>query len=136
TGHLQLLADDPEQRRIVRRLDGHIPSVDIEIRHVRSRSGVGGRLRRQLTFGYWPAPTGSMPVGAQNDTEPDWRQCNLELLEENSVLELRLCAAATHCRPRINASGQNCRRIHRFRISQSRMDRARMRAGPRLRAIR
>ena len=33
TGHLQLLADDPEQRRIVGRLDGHIPSVDIQIRH-------------------------------------------------------------------------------------------------------
>ena len=32
-GHLQLFADGPEQRRIVRRLDGHIPSVDIEIRH-------------------------------------------------------------------------------------------------------
>ena len=38
-GHLQLFADDPEQRRIVRRLDGHIPSVDIEIRHRSSPSG-------------------------------------------------------------------------------------------------
>jgi hypothetical protein len=36
TGHLQLLADDPEQRRIARRLDGHIPSVDVEIRHFSS----------------------------------------------------------------------------------------------------
>ena len=35
TGHLQLFADDPEQRRIVGRLDGHIPSVDIQIRHWR-----------------------------------------------------------------------------------------------------
>jgi hypothetical protein len=34
-GHLQLLADDPKQRRIVGRLDGHIPSIDIEIRHWR-----------------------------------------------------------------------------------------------------
>src|SRR5882757_4212117 len=33
-GHLQLLADDPQQRRVVGRLDGHIPSVDIEIRHL------------------------------------------------------------------------------------------------------
>ncbi len=31
TVHLQLLANDPEQRRIVGGLDGHIPSVDIEI---------------------------------------------------------------------------------------------------------
>ena len=29
-GHLQLFADDPEQRRIVCRFDGHIMSVDIE----------------------------------------------------------------------------------------------------------
>jgi hypothetical protein len=27
--HLQLFADDPEQRRIVRRFDGHVMSVDI-----------------------------------------------------------------------------------------------------------
>ncbi|MGY2915201.1 hypothetical protein ACVWYP_000831 [Bradyrhizobium sp. USDA 3262] len=32
--HLQLLADDPKQRRIIGRLDGHIPSVDIEIWHL------------------------------------------------------------------------------------------------------
>jgi hypothetical protein len=29
TGHLQLFADDPEQRRIIGRVDGHIPPVDI-----------------------------------------------------------------------------------------------------------
>ena len=23
--------------------------------------------------------------GAQNDTDPNWRQCNLELLEENII---------------------------------------------------
>src|SRR3982074_2839879 len=34
-GHLQLFADDPEQRRIIGRLDGHIPPVDIQIRHLR-----------------------------------------------------------------------------------------------------
>src|SRR5215470_8034519 len=32
-GHLQLLADDPQQRRIIGRFDGHIPSINIEIRH-------------------------------------------------------------------------------------------------------
>src|SRR3954463_4077505 len=51
-----------------------------------SPSGVGGRLRRHLTFGYWPAPTGSMPVGAKNDTELSRRQSNLESFEENSVV--------------------------------------------------
>ena len=35
TGHLQLFADGPKQRRIVRRLDGHIPSIDVENRHGR-----------------------------------------------------------------------------------------------------
>src|SRR6202040_2200681 len=32
-GHLQLPEDGPEQRRIGCRLDGHIPSIDVEIRH-------------------------------------------------------------------------------------------------------
>ena len=31
-------------------------------------------------LGFWLAPTGSMPVGAQDDTDPNWRQCNLESL--------------------------------------------------------
>src|SRR5436189_1583292 len=48
-----------------------------------SPSGVGSRLRRQLTVGYWLAPTGSMSVAAQNGTVPFWRQCNLEFFEEN-----------------------------------------------------
>src|SRR5215208_7985261 len=34
----------------------------------------------------WPAPTGSMPVGAKNDTELSRRQCNLESFEENTVV--------------------------------------------------
>src|SRR3954466_5642099 len=51
-----------------------------------SPSGVGSRLRRQLTFGYWLAPTGSAPVDAQNDTDRIVRQCNLELFEENIIL--------------------------------------------------
>src|ERR1700741_1574388 len=33
-GHLQLLADGPQQRRIVRRLHGQIPSVDVESNHM------------------------------------------------------------------------------------------------------
>ena len=32
-GHLQLFADDPQQRRIVGRFDGHIPPVDSQVRH-------------------------------------------------------------------------------------------------------
>src|SRR5215218_5439382 len=48
-GHLQLFADDPEQRRIASRLDGHIPSVDIQIRHLRFPFRCWSRLRRQLT---------------------------------------------------------------------------------------
>src|SRR5437899_1268771 len=51
-----------------------------------SPSGVGSRLRRQLTFGYWLVSTGSMPVGGQNDTEPIGWQCNLESFEENIIL--------------------------------------------------
>jgi hypothetical protein len=38
-------------------------------------------------LGNWPAPTGSMPVGAQNDTDPIWRQSNLDLVEENKILK-------------------------------------------------
>jgi hypothetical protein len=33
-----------------------------------------------------------MPVGAQNDTDPIWRQRNLELLEENKIFEMPGCA--------------------------------------------
>jgi hypothetical protein len=33
-----------------------------------------------------------MPVGAQNDTDPIWRQCNLESLEENIILKFLSCA--------------------------------------------
>src|ERR1700730_16158036 len=51
-----------------------------------SPSGVGSRLRRPLTFGYWLEPTGSMPAGAQDDTDPVWRQCDLESFEENIIL--------------------------------------------------
>jgi hypothetical protein len=43
-----------------------------------------------LTFGYWPAPTGSMPVGAQNDTEFSRRQSNLESFERNKDLKMLL----------------------------------------------
>jgi hypothetical protein len=35
-GHLQLFADGPEQRCIWRCLDGHIPSIDVKIRHALS----------------------------------------------------------------------------------------------------
>jgi hypothetical protein len=38
-------------------------------------------------FGYWLTPTGSMSVAAQNDTDPIWRQCNLESFEENKILK-------------------------------------------------
>src|SRR5437764_9185066 len=38
-------------------------------------------------FGYWPAPTGSMPVGAQNDAELSRRQSNLESLEGNKIMK-------------------------------------------------
>src|SRR3954463_8798963 len=50
-----------------------------------SPSGVGSRLRRQLTF--WVL-AGTHRVDAscvQNDTDPTWRQCNLESLEENII---------------------------------------------------
>src|SRR5947208_14782058 len=116
TDHLQLLADDPEQRRIVGRLDGHIPSVDIEIWHRVSPSGVGGRLRRHLTFEYWPAPTGSMPVGAKNDTELSRRQCNLESFEENTVVR---CGRPNR---RHVTQPPRRRRLFHFRISQRRTD--------------
>src|SRR5713226_2217776 len=39
-GHLQLFADDPQQRRVVGRFDGHIPSVDVQGGHVSSEGGV------------------------------------------------------------------------------------------------
>src|SRR5881394_409875 len=90
TCHLQLLADDPEQRRIARRLAGHIPSVDIEIRHVRSLPMYEAAYGGISLFGYRPAPTGSMPVGAQNDAELSWRQSNLESLEGNKIMKASL----------------------------------------------
>jgi hypothetical protein len=33
-----------------------------------------------------------MPVGAQNDTDPIERQCNLESVEENKILKMFGCA--------------------------------------------
>jgi hypothetical protein len=43
--------------RIACRFDGHIPSVDVKIRH-----GLPSRcLWRQLTYLYWLTPTGPMP---------------------------------------------------------------------------
>src|SRR5438477_5563328 len=33
-------------------------------------------------FGIAGSPPGKRPVGAQNGTDPVWRQCNLELIEE------------------------------------------------------
>jgi hypothetical protein len=41
-------------------------------------------------FGYWPAPTGSMPVGAQNDAELSRRQSNLESFEGNKIMKAPL----------------------------------------------
>jgi hypothetical protein len=40
-------------------------------------------------FGYWLAPTGSMPVGVQNDTVPIQRQSNLEYVEEKQFRVVR-----------------------------------------------
>src|SRR5215213_8532590 len=43
-------------------------------------------------LGIWPAPTGSMPVAAKNDTELSRRQCNLESFEENIIFWDGRCA--------------------------------------------
>jgi hypothetical protein len=104
TGHLQLLANDPEQRRIVGRLDGHIPSVDVQIRHLAFPLPVHEAAYAALTFGYWLAPTESMPVGPQNDTDPIKRQCSLKFLEKNIILKTRLCVAAIVLLPLVEGS--------------------------------
>jgi hypothetical protein len=53
------------------RLDGHNPSVDIQIRHWRFPPPAYEAAYDGISlFGYWPAPTGAMPVGAKNDTDP------------------------------------------------------------------
>jgi hypothetical protein len=45
--HLKLFADNPEQRRIIRRVDGHIPPVNAYRRHfLRFPAGARHRLRR------------------------------------------------------------------------------------------
>jgi hypothetical protein len=43
-------------------------------------------------LGIWPAPTGSVPVGAKNDTELSRRQCNLESFEEKIIFWDDRCA--------------------------------------------
>jgi hypothetical protein len=43
------------------------------------------------TFWYRLAPTGPNASYAQNERDPFWRQCNLESLEENKMLDCR-CA--------------------------------------------
>jgi hypothetical protein len=43
------------------------------------------------TFWYRLAPTGPNASYAQNERDPFWRQCNLESLEENKMLNCR-CA--------------------------------------------
>src|SRR5882724_8170111 len=94
-GHLQLFADDPEQRRIARRLDGHIPSVDIEIRHF----SLPLRCMMPLTAAthLWAKPRhppGRCRDEAQNDRVPIWKQFKLESVEENKLAKDLLCVAA------------------------------------------
>jgi hypothetical protein len=68
-GHLQLFADDPEQRRIVGRLDGHIPSVDVEIRHCFFPCRCMMPLTAATHFWVLAGTHRVMPVGAQNDRD-------------------------------------------------------------------
>jgi hypothetical protein len=57
-----LLANDPKQRRIVRRFDGHIPSIDIETRHGFFPCRCMKPLTAELISSCWLAPTGPMPM--------------------------------------------------------------------------
>src|SRR6201746_862467 len=91
-GHLQLFADDPEQWRIGRRLDGHIPSVDIEIRHF----SLPLRCMMPLTAAthLWAKPRhppGRCRDEAQNDRVPIWKQFKLESVEKNIFAKHALC---------------------------------------------
>jgi hypothetical protein len=56
-------------------------------------------------FGYWPAPTGSMPVGAQNDAELSRRQSNLESFEGNKIMK----APLVRCGKPLSRDSSRCR---------------------------
>ena len=82
-GHLQLFADGPEQRRVVRRLDGQTPPVDVKIRH----GFFPCRCMMPLTAAIHVCrmvrhPPGRCQPCEENDRVPIWRQCKLELVEE------------------------------------------------------
>src|SRR6185312_4257217 len=61
TCHLQLLAYDPEEWRIVRRCDGQSPPVDIETRHRFLPLPVMKTAYGGTHFFCWVAPTGMVP---------------------------------------------------------------------------
>src|SRR2546430_11307213 len=67
-------------------------------------------------FGYRPAPTGSMPVGAQNDAELSRRQSNLESLEGNKIMKAPLvrCGKPLSRTCRSRASGGRLLRLFLF----------------------
>jgi hypothetical protein len=80
-----------------------------------------------------------MPVGAKNDTELSRRQSNLESFEENKILKLLACALRQGIVMDLSITRRSSRHIFHFRISQPRMDRARIQArddgGPEFRII-
>jgi hypothetical protein len=67
-----------------------------------------------------------MPGGAQNDTERSRRQCNLESFEGNKVFEDAACALRQGFVMGLSITRASSGRIFHFRISQPRMDRARI----------
>jgi hypothetical protein len=85
SGHLQLLADGPEQRGVTRRIDGLTLSVDIQSSHLLLPLPVYEAVYDGISrgLGGW-SPTGSAPVGAQHDRLAVERQSKLESFEENN----------------------------------------------------
>src|ERR1700730_7882536 len=128
-GHLQLFADGPEQRRIGSRLDGHIPSVDVESWHGFFPCRCMTPLTAAPHIGLWSdTHRVDADLGRKNDRVPTWRQSKLE---ENKFAKSTLCVAATNfviklsldrCPRRTEAMMSACLRG----ISPRRMDRARI----------
>src|SRR3954465_15488906 len=76
-GHLQLLADGPQQWRVRRRLDGHIPPIDIEIRHAFFPCRCMMPLTAATHFSEWPdTHRAGVDLARENDRVPIQRQCN------------------------------------------------------------
>jgi hypothetical protein len=81
-----LFADGPEQRRIWRRFDGHIPSINVEIRHALFPCRCMMPITSASHLVIWSdTHRAGVDLGPNNDRVPIRRQRNLKSGAENKI---------------------------------------------------